>query len=350
MAKLYIHAVNIHNGGGKNLLYALLAAIPSSCIVNAALDSRLMSLFQVNKEINITFIAPTIWERLKSEWTINKKNGPHDVLLFFGNLPPLFKSRAYTVVFVQNRYLIDNVDLYEFPLWTNLRLRLERLWFRYRINNVDEFLVQTPTMKKLLEVRTNGNIPIYVLPFMTKNIGYERKLRLPEIKRETKDFDFLYVASGEPHKNHKRLIESWCLLAKEGLFPSLKLTIDIEHFADLCSWIEERVVQYQMDVENLGGIPSDQMNGVYMRAGALIYPSTFESFGLPLIEARQTGLPVLASELDYVRDVLDPEQTFDARSAISIARAVKRFLGLEEAPLPLDDAEGFLAHLLGVKK
>jgi hypothetical protein len=65
-----------------------------------------------------------------------------------------------------------------------------------------------------------------------------------------------------------------------------------------------------------------------------------------LIEARQANLPVLASELDFVRDVLDPEQTFDPESSISIARAVKRFMGVNEQPLPLLDAARFLASVL----
>jgi hypothetical protein len=53
-----------------------------------------------------------------------------------------------------------------------------------------------------------------------------------------------------------------------------------------------------------------------------------------------------ASELDYVRDVLDPEQSFDPESATSIARAVKRFMGWEILPLPLLDAVEFIKHVL----
>ena len=63
------------------------------------------------------------------------------------------------------------------------------------------------------------------------------------------------------------------------------------------------------------------------KADALIYPSLFESFGMPIIEARSFNLPVLASELDYVRDLIDPEGSFDPNSPVSIARAVKRFMG-----------------------
>ena len=59
---------------------------------------------------------------------------------------------------------------------------------------------------------------------------------------------------------------------------------------------------------------------------------------------------MLASELDYVRDVVDPEESFDPASPVSIARAVKRFLGIPEPALPLRDAETFVRELLSVEK
>ena len=102
-------------------------------------------------------------------------------------------------------------------------------------------------------------------------------------------------------------------------------------------------------VGNVGVLPHDRLLAMYRASGALIYPSSFESFGLPLIEARQAGLPVLAPELDYVRDVIDPDETFDPRSPISIARAVRRYLeGSTQATEPRG-AEALLDHMLARK-
>ena len=72
-------------------------------------------------------------------------------------------------------------------------------------------------------------------------------------------------------------------------------------------------------METLGVLTHGQMKQLYSQVHALIYPLTFELFGLPLIEARQAGLAILAAELDYVRDVLDPDQSFDPLSELSIA-------------------------------
>lgn len=344
--KLIIHATNVHQGGGGALLSALLEAVQGDCQTMALIDGRMALPANMPENLAIKLVEPSIRQRFSAEWWLTQNVRPQDLVLCFGNLPPLFKLRGHVVVFVQNRYLVDDVKLNGFPLKTRVRLWIERIWLSGGMANVDEFVVQTPSMKRLLEVRTNGKIPVRVLPFMAKHEEYVRRTRPPEIQKE-KGFEFLYVASGEPHKNHRQLIEAWCLLAKGGLFPKLTLTLDRARFAELCDWVKQKIEQCRLNVENVGSVPHAQVRQLYDRAGALIYPSTFESFGLPLIEARQAGLPVLASELDYVRDVLDPEQTFDPESSISIARAVKRFMGMDELPLSLLDATRFIASVLG---
>lgn len=343
--KLFIHAINVHQGGGRSLLSGILGSLPNSMKTILSLDIRMLLPEGIAKEVQIKRVMPTLMQRFLAESWLASNVVSEDVVLCFGNLPPLFKLCGHVIVFVQNRYLVDDVKLNGFSFKTRLRLEVERLWLFCRMSNVDEFIVQTPSMKNLLEARTKGEIPIRVLPFMANHEEYVRSIRPPETQ-QGKNFDFLYVASGEPHKNHRQLIEAWCLLAKDGMYPSLKLTLDRAHCAELCSWMAQKIEQCRLNVENVGSLSHEQVKQLYNQTDALIYPSTFESFGLPLIEARQAGVPILASELDYVRDILDPEQTFDPNSAVSIAKAVKRFLGIEEPPLPLQDAEGFMKHIL----
>lgn len=343
--KLFIHATNVHHGGGYSLLAAIIKNLPVGVKYNLSLDSRMPLPKNMGESVQIKRFRPSLFQRFLAELWLARNVLSNDIVLCFGNLPPLFHLSGFVVVFVQNRYLIDDVNLGNFPLKTRLRLQVERLWLKYRISYVDEFIVQTPTMKNNLDVLVRGKVPIKVIPFMESCHGYARKLEQHKALKKIQ-FNFLYVASGEPHKNHQKLIEAWCLLANEGIYPSLKLTLDSIVFADLHSWIVQMVEQYQLNVENLGSLSHSQVKEIYHQSGALIYPSTYESFGLPLIEARQAGLPVLASELDYVRDVLDPEQVFDPGSAISIARAVKRHLGVGESPLDLYDATGFIEYIL----
>lgn len=345
MRTLYIHATNIHQGGGRSLLWSIIESLPISGLTVLILDSRMPLPNGIPGSTQIIKISPSILNRVRAERWLARHVQPQDVVLCFGSLPPLFKLRGYSVVFMQNRYLIDDIKLNEFPLKVRLRLTMERLWLSSHMSNACEFVVQTPTMKKLLEIKTRGRMPVRTLPFVADPSGYAGSVTKPKVQEES-NYDFVYVASGEPHKNHRRLIEAWCLLAEEGLFPSLCLTLDEAYFPSLCNWLAKMCKQRGINVVNMGNLSHSDVLVIYKKAGALIYPSTLESFGLPLIEARQARLPVLASELDYVRDVLSPEQTFDPKSSVSIARAVKRFIGAREEALPLLDTHDFIRYLV----
>jgi hypothetical protein len=61
------------------------------------------------------------------------------------------------------------------------------------------------------------------------------------------------------------------------------------------------------------------------------------------LEAKQIQLPIIASELDYVRDFVIPMETFDPNSSLSIARAIKRTLGIIDNPVNTLSADEFLS-------
>lgn len=345
VSRLFIHAPNIHQGGGGSLLAAMLDQLPENLVFTLLLDSRMPLPKKISQFMHVKQFPPTIFGRIRAEKWLADNAKEDDVVLCFGNLPPLFRVRAKTAVYLQNRLLVDYVDLDSFQLRTKFRLKIERLWLALRMNNVDEYFVQTPTMKELLENRIDGRLPVHLSPFTSTVNDYARRVRARESKKH--NVQFLYVASGEPHKNHRRLIEAWCLLAEEGVFPKLTLTLDGAFFSELCQWIDEKRMEYRLRVVLAGEKSPEELRQLYNVSDALIYPSLVESLGLPLIEARQAGLPILASERDYVRDVIDPEESFDPLSSRSIARAVKRFLGRTEPALPLKQPKTFLQQLCG---
>ena len=348
-ARLFIHAINVHQGGGRTLLDGILKLSPAQSTI-ALLDERMPLPEGISSSILIVRVKPSVAGRLQSERLLASEVNAGDTVLCFGNLPPLFTVPGRVVVFVQNRYLIEEVSLDRLSIKSRMRLRLERKWFLGRARSVDEYVVQTPSMKTVLEtylekVKTKSGFRIRMLPFMSSDVqvvtGSERGAAVHPLA-----YDFVYVGSGESHKNHRRLIEAWILLAKDGHYPSLSLTIDATGFPALCNWIELQTRRYNLRVDNRGALPYSGIKDLYNCSTALIYPSTLESFGLPLIEAKNAGLAILAGELDYVRDVADPDQTFDPTSAVSIARAVKRFQRIEEQSLTIIDASTFVDSLI----
>jgi glycosyltransferase involved in cell wall biosynthesis len=340
--RFHLHAVNVHQGGGAVLLNALLKSVTIPLYLSV--DQRMSLSEFVGREIYIDVVKPSLLHRFLFEIFQANKILPGDFILRLGNLPPLFKLKGHVAVFLQNRYLIDPILLQELPLKSRVRIFIERLWLSNRLSNVDEFIVQTPTMKKYLELKTRGRVPVRVLPFID-SADCNSDHRGHHVEGKDCIYDFIYIASGEPHKNHVELLKAWSLLANEGIFPSLCLTIDEVNFRSLSDLIKNLCDVERLMITNVGILDHCEVLTLYKKSKALIYPSKFESFGLPLIEAIQAGLPVLASELDYVRDVLDPDEVFDPGSSVSIARAIKRFIGKDRESLKLLDAEQFLESI-----
>lgn len=342
--KIFIHAPNVHNGGGKELLSTLIQNVTDENNVCINVDERMCVPKDIARNCSITKVKPNILSRLKAELRLAKDVMPNDLLLCFGNLPPLFNIKGKVVVFVQNRYLVDNVCLKSFLLRTRIRLIVEKFWLSAFSSNVNVFFVQTPAMKSLLIKKINFFGKVCLAPYVDFSAEYSRKSFVGG-RHKDYEYDFVYIASGEPHKNHKVLIEAWCILSKQNIFPSLCLTLSEKISPDLCDWIKLKEKEFKLNILNVGQLKKDEVNALYDISRTLIYPSSLESFGMPLIEARQAGLFILASELDYVRDILDPDEVFESGSAISISRAVKRHLKIDEPILPLIDSKEFLNYV-----
>lgn len=343
--RLIIHAPNVHQGGGKTLLLPLLDAALKQCTTVALVDQRLEVPEDLSRAVTIIRVKPTLMGRLLGEWVLRKLVRDADRVLCFGNLPPLFGIKGHATVFLQNRYLTDRSPLDGFPSMVKWRLRAERLWLRHCRTHADSFIVQTSSMQQLATSVLGSAVEVTAL--FPELSGYQRRKPHGDPARAT-TYDFLYVASGEPHKNHANLLDAWKILAADGLYPSLCLTISESAYPDLVRLIEKDKRDYKLNISNMTAATPSEMRILYSQAQALLYPSVMESFGLPLIEARQAGLSIIAAELDYVRDLVDPEEVFDPKSPRSIARAVKRFLRIAEEPLPVLSTEKFVQRLLAV--
>jgi glycosyltransferase involved in cell wall biosynthesis len=333
---LIIHAPNVHQGGGLALLVPLLVAA-DALPTRAILDGRLAVPTGFPESRIAMRVPPTLSGRIAAELRLHALAGADDSVLCFGNLPPLLPVKGRVSLFLQNRYLLGRRDLSGFAPGTRLRIAVERRWLRARVHAVSDLIVQSLSMAR--EVERELGLPARVLPLLPGTLP-----ALAPAHRKPR-YDFLYVASGEPHKNHRVLVDAWRLLAREAVRPVLCLTLDPAEDRSLLEWIEARSRADGLHIENTGPLTRTALARLYAEAGALIYPSTLESFGLPLVEATAAGLPVLAPELDYVRDVTIPTQTFDPTSPVSIARAVKRHLGETETPVPPLAPAAFLRAL-----
>jgi len=139
----------------------------------------------------------------------------------------------------------------------------------------------------------------------------------------------LYPANAWPHKNHARLFEAFALLRSDR--PELELVLTGEGFRDLPA-----------GVRTVGRVGWDELPSLYRRAGALVFPSLYEGFGLPPLEAMACGCPVACSNAGSLPEVCgDAAVFFDPGSAEEIASAAARALEGELVPLGLQQAARF---------
>ena len=343
LSDVVLHAPNVHTGGGVALLNAVLAAWPGRRPLRAFLDIRAKKQLILPASAEITWVAPSVVDRLRAEVLAGRAaDRVGATLLCFHGLPPLVSIRGKVVIFMQNRLLLEKSSLAEYPGRVRLRIRIERLWCRILQGRCTRYVVQTPSMATLLRRWLDQDTHVSVIPF--SSIPSLESMKSPVAP--AKKFDFVYVASGEAHKNHRILLDAWRILADEGLTPSLALTVNAAVHPALSDEINRHANDGGVNISNLGHVSPAEITQLYTCSTALIFPSRLESLGLPLIEANLLGLPILASELDYVRDVVDPVETFDPTSPLSIARAVRRFLKAPKPIVKLRTAEEFLLEAL----
>lgn len=142
----------------------------------------------------------------------------------------------------------------------------------------------------------------------------------------------LYAGAIRPQKNIPRLVEAFAIarssLANHPEYKDLRLIIigdEISHYPA----VRQAVIQSRVEeaVRFLGFVPFDTMRVFYEAAAAFVFPSLYEGFGLPPLEAMASGTPVITSSMSSLPEVVgcaamlvNPENVFD------IARGIKEVL------------------------
>ena len=148
------------------------------------------------------------------------------------------------------------------------------------------------------------------------HLGVDTTHFVPQ-RGDREDF-VLYPARGWPHKNHARLLEAMELVRRDA--PALRLVLTgggLESLGDLPSWVDNR-----------GLVSREELLSLYQRAACLAFPSRYEGFGLPPLEAMASGCPVAAAAAGSLPEVcgdaatmFDPDDAADMAQAILAARA-----------------------------
>lgn len=124
----------------------------------------------------------------------------------------------------------------------------------------------------------------------------------------------LYPARAWPHKNHARLFAAFAQLRRER--PELRLVLTGGTFTSLPDGVESR-----------GLVAAEELAALYRRAAALVFPSLYEGFGQPVLEAMASGCPVACSDTASLPEVAGgAARLFEPEDPEAIADGIREVL------------------------
>ena len=130
----------------------------------------------------------------------------------------------------------------------------------------------------------------------------------------------LCVSNRKRHKNEFRVVEAF---AKSGLAGKVRLVFTGEPTRELAECMQRS--QVTPNVQFVGLVPEAKMPSLYRGADALVFPSLYEGFGLPLLEAMACGTPVVTSNVTALPETAgEAALLVDPKSVEEISRAMKQ--------------------------
>jgi glycosyltransferase involved in cell wall biosynthesis len=139
----------------------------------------------------------------------------------------------------------------------------------------------------------------------------------------------LYAGNIKPHKNLERLIEAFHILRQEPAMKDVQLLIigdEISKYATLRRAVHRH--KLHKHVRFFGFVSDQTLAALYRLADVFVFPSLYEGFGLPPLEAMASGTPVITSNVSSLPEVVgDAALMIDPYEPAAIAEAMQRVLG-----------------------
>lgn len=266
-----------------------------------------------------------LWEQTGLAWATFRQN--LDLLFSPGFTSPRWtRGESVTVIHdLQHRRHPENFGFFELRAWeASIRQSVKRSKLLVAVSK--------NTAHDLQEVYEVQPERVRVIPHgveqdffgLKENEEYDAA-PLAELGVRERGY-ILAVSTVHPHKNWERLLGAYQLLRQEGT--ELDLVV--------CglpgkAWqnVQDQIAALGLtdNVKLLGWQPRKTLLTLFKFGEALVFPSTFEGFGMPVIEAQACRLPVACSDIPALREIADgAAELFDPTKEDEIAAAVARVL------------------------
>jgi glycosyltransferase involved in cell wall biosynthesis len=250
------------------------------------------------------------------------------------NRVPLFMIRPYVVTIHDMANLLYEEGRSQF--WMQMR----KYRFRRGLERAERVIAVSEATKRDVErvigvpaerIRRvyNAPDPGFLADRSTREEGEQQRI----MERYQINYPFLlYAGNIRRHKNVPRLVEAFAVvreqLASHSIYKDLRLIIIGDTISQYPA-VRQAVIKSRVEhvVRFLGFVPFETLRCFYETAAAFVFPSRYEGFGLPPLEAMACGTPVVTSSVSSLPEVVgdaailvNPENVFD------IARGIENVL------------------------
>lgn len=193
------------------------------------------------------------------------------------------------------------------------------------LKKVDKVIVQTEWMRNALNIK--GKVDInkieIIKPNITVNeIGYY-------IGNKTNNKMLFYPATAFSYKNHMTILKAMNYIKDLN---EIKVEV-IFTITGSENKLAKRLYDYaknnELDIKFLGNMSRTEVFDMYTKS-ILVFPSYVESFGLPLLEARMTGTPIIASKTSFSEEILESYKKVSYFEEMNYKQLAKIIVDLEE--------------------
>ncbi|MFA6427816.1 MAG: glycosyltransferase family 1 protein [Candidatus Magasanikbacteria bacterium] len=196
---------------------------------------------------------------------------------------------------------------------------------------------------KTLGVSKEKIVVTYQAPFELRDREQETREREQESKKEEKMLKtyninkpyILYVGAAYPHKNLEKLVEAWKMFEeKYGKNYQLVLVGKEDYFYKRL----KSTINHHQSVVFTGFVDDETLIGLYENAHLYVFPSLYEGFGLPPLEAMSCGTPVVSSNASCLPEILgEAAMYFDPENVEQIADVMYGVLSNKDIQMELHE-------------
>lgn len=291
------------------------------------------------REFHETVSGRSSLRRLMFEqWTLPSqvRRQSYDVFHFPDYQVPIWRPLPRVVM------TVHDLAAFRFPaVFSRSQGALKRYLMRKSVERADAIIVPSrATRQDLMELLGVPDDRIFVVPHGV------RFSTLPDTGQSPRRRPFfLAVGTVEPRKNWDRLIQAYKLLVdRHQDVPDLLIAGKIGWMAQDTVKLPRQLGLQDM-VQFLEYVPNDELAVLYQEAVAVTYPSLYEGFGLPVIEAMGYGVPVVTSGRGALREIAEGVAIMvDPDDVESITDGLQQALAGREALAPMVHRASARAH------